>query len=88
MHEASKRNEEWLGHLQQRCQESDRSRTVALLLSISLGWLGMDRFYLGYAWVGIFKFFTFGGGGIILIWDVVMLILNRLRDADGNVLRQ
>jgi len=37
---------------------------VALLLSVFLGGLGIDRFYLGYTVLGIVKLVTAGGCGI------------------------
>ena len=46
---------------------------VALLLSILLGSLGVDRFYLGYVWTGILKLITAGGLGIWWIIDLILI---------------
>tara|TARA_B100002051_G_C16329010_1_gene435985 strand:+ start:32 stop:616 length:585 start_codon:yes stop_codon:yes gene_type:complete len=46
--------------------------TVTLLLSIFLGNLGVDRFYLGSVGSGIFKLITCGG---CCIWYIIDLIL-------------
>jgi TM2 domain-containing membrane protein YozV len=45
-----------------------KSPTVALVLSICLGVLGIDRFYLGNIGLGIGKLVTFGG---LYIWAVI-----------------
>ncbi|KAI9483059.1 MAG: hypothetical protein EXX96DRAFT_556653 [Benjaminiella poitrasii] len=59
---------------------SDRSWFVALMLSIFLGPLGVDRFYLGYIFLGIIKLITAGLGGIWWTIDVVLIALNVLND--------
>ena len=69
-----------LAELQRR---KPRKWSTALLLSIFLGFWGVDRFYLGYILYGIIKFFTVGGFFVWWIIDIVRIASNTLRDADG-----
>ena len=62
--------------------------TVALILSVLLGTLGVDRFYLGYIGLGILKLVTLGGCGIWWLVDVILIAMNKVPDAHGNPLRQ
>lgn len=66
--------------------QSDKQWMVALLLSVFLGSLGIDRFYMGYTGLGILKLLTGGVCGIMYIYDLVMIALNKLPDANGNEL--
>ncbi|KAF7732764.1 hypothetical protein EC973_000036 [Apophysomyces ossiformis] len=59
---------------------SDRSWFVALILSIFLGPFGIDRFYLGYVFLGIIKLLTAGLAGIWWTVDVILIALNVLPD--------
>ena len=59
---------------------------VALLLSIFLGGLGVDRFYLGYIGLGVLKLITAGGFGIWWLIDVILIATNKLNDSDGKEL--
>ncbi|MBC7264109.1 MAG: TM2 domain-containing protein [Chloroflexi bacterium] len=62
--------------------------TTALLLSIFLGELGIDRFYLGYTVLGILKLLTAGGCGIWWLIDLILIAMNNLPDAEGRALRK
>jgi TM2 domain-containing membrane protein YozV len=59
---------------------------TALLLSIFLGGLGVDRFYLGYTGLGILKLLTCAGAGIWGIIDIILIATGKMKDAQGNEL--
>ena len=63
---------------------SGKSQTTALLLSVFLGGLGVDRFYLGYTLLGVLKLITLGGFGIWYIIDLVMIITGDLQPKNGS----
>lgn len=67
---------------------SDKDWTTTLLLSIFVGVLGVDRFYLGYTGLGIVKLITFGGCGVWALVDLILIILNKIPDAQGRPLRK
>jgi TM2 domain/GYF domain 2 len=67
---------------------SDRQWVLALVLSIILGELGVDRMYVGQVGLGILKLVTCGGLGIWWVIDVVLFALNRIPDSQGRPLRK
>jgi TM2 domain-containing membrane protein YozV len=64
-----------------------REFLVALLLSIFLGQLGIDRFYMGYVGLGILKLITLGGCGVWWLIDVILIATKSLKDANGQPLK-
>jgi len=63
-----------------------KSKTTALIISILLGELGIDRFYLGYTGLGILKLITAGGCGIWWLVDIILIVTGRMKTKDGQEL--
>ena len=67
-----------------------KSRLVAFLLSLFLGYFGMDWFYLSdgnvlYMVAGLVKFLTGGGFGIWWLVDVIRILTGAWsHDGGGN----
>ncbi|MFZ1258474.1 MAG: TM2 domain-containing protein [Candidatus Saccharimonas sp.] len=64
-----------------------RDYMTAAMLSIFLGWLGIDRFYLGYTAHGVVKLLTFGGLGIWALYDQIKILTNDMRDSNDQEVR-
>ncbi|MFZ8912941.1 MAG: TM2 domain-containing protein [Burkholderiaceae bacterium] len=62
---------------------SKRDWLIALVLSVVVGSLGIDRFYLGKVGTGILKLITFGGLGIWWVVDLVLIAIKKLSDKEG-----
>jgi hypothetical protein len=67
---------------------SEKTWLVALLLSIFVGVLGVDRFYVGDVGLGILKLITCGGLGIWALIDIILIAMDKVRDKDGLPLRR
>ena len=62
---------------------SRKDRDTVLILSVILGWWGVDRFYIGDMGMGLVKLFTFGGCGILWLIDL-FIIRDRADDYNRN----
>lgn len=70
---------------------SDREWLVTLLLAIFVGWLGVDRFYLGHIGLGVAKIIvcvvTCGfGGAIWQVVDIILIATRKMKDSQGRPL--
>ena len=72
--------------MRQKGEVDMKSKITALLLSIFLGSIGVDRFYLGYIGLGIVKLITCGGFGIWSLIDIILIAVNKLPTKDGQPL--
>jgi hypothetical protein len=68
----------------QRNGDEPKSQTVALILVLLVGLLGIHRFYLGYTGVGLIQLLTLGGCGIWALIDLIRIATGDLKPADGS----
>lgn len=66
---------------------SDKSKIVAGVLGLFLGYFGIQRFYLGYPFIGILMLCTGGGCGVWSFIDSILILVGSVPDADGRPLR-
>jgi hypothetical protein len=64
---------------------SPKSRTAAALLSFFVGILGVHRFYVGKVGTGVLMILTFGGLGIWVLIDFVLILAGSFTDEEGRV---
>jgi TM2 domain-containing membrane protein YozV len=62
---------------------SKRDYITALLLSVFLGGIGVDRFYLGQTGLGIVKLLTAGGCGVWSLIDIILIAMRKVTDNEG-----
>lgn len=63
---------------------NEKNKMVALILAILLGWIGVDRFYLGHTVSGLLKLCTFGGCGIWWLIDILLIAVGGLNPKNGK----
>jgi len=65
---------------------SPKNWVVAVVLSLLLGYLGADRFYLGSGGLGFLKLITLGGFGLWWLIDIALMATRYARDGRGRAL--
>lgn len=63
--------------------KSDKNFVATLLFCLLLGTLGVHRFYVGKIGTGILMLITFGGLGIWVLIDFIMICCSQFRDKQG-----
>ena len=64
-----------------------RSWTIAFLLSLFLGFLGADRFYIGRYTSAVLKMLSLGGVGVWWLSDLILIASDWRKDAQGQPLK-
>jgi hypothetical protein len=65
---------------------SDKSFVLTWLFALLLGVFAIDRFYLGKVGTGLLKLFTFGGLGVWVLVDLILVLTGAQRDKQGRML--
>ncbi|OHS97067.1 TM2 domain-containing protein 3 [Tritrichomonas foetus] len=68
----------------EKCRHTTKSQKTAVFLSLFLGAVGADRFYLGHYTTAAFKLITVGGFGIAYTIDLLLIIAGYLGPKDGS----
>lgn len=66
---------------------SEKGFVPAILLCYFLGVLGIHRFYVGKIGTGILMILTFGGFGIWVIVDMVLIATGSFKDKQGLLIK-
>lgn len=78
-------------HVSQQPPHQDKTNQkdfmTASMLSLFLGFLGVDRFYLGKVGTGILKLLTLGGYGIWYIIDLILILTGSMKSKNGLELK-
>jgi len=81
-------NENWLFHLNNSLKKGDKDWTTTLILSIFLGFIGADRFYLEAYLLGILKLITIGGFGIWWLIDIGLIASQKMKDGNKRFVKK
>ena len=69
-----------------RTAVSSKNKWVAFVLCLTLGWLGIHRFYVGKIGTGFLYLFTKGFHGVGVLIDLILILTDSFEDAEGRPL--
>jgi len=69
-------------------KQSDKKILPAFLLCFIIGIFGVHRFYVGKAGTGLLQLVTLGGVGLWALWDLIMIIMGKFTDKEGNTITE
>lgn len=58
--------------------KKEKSLIVGVILSVFVGYWGIDRFYVGHYWLGALKLITGGAFGVWWLIDIVLFATNNV----------
>ena len=67
--------------------KSEKEFVPTVILCLLLGVFGAHRFYVGKIGTGVIQLLTFGGLGIWSFIDLIMIIIGKFKDKEGNIIR-
>ena len=79
-----KKKEELLNRNESSGLTTDNTWLVTLLLCLFVGFLGIHRFYVGKSGTGFLQIITFGGFGLWVLIDLIMIVMGKFTDKEGN----
>jgi hypothetical protein len=63
-----------------------RDWLITLILCAAGGVWGIHRFYTGHIAMGLLELITFGGCGLLVIYDMILIVTGRFKDSQGRPL--
>lgn len=85
----NKQNQPTLSHKVNNLNNiSNKNKTVALILGILFGYLGVHRFYVGKSKTGILYLLTMGLFGIGWIYDIIKIVNGEFKDGKGLLIKK
>jgi len=69
-------------------KQSDKKILPAFLLCFIIGIFRVYRFYVGKVGTGLLQLVTLGGVGLWALWDLIMIIMGKFTDKEGNTITE